>query len=69
MKPLEYKVKHPLMAGRNHFNSWVELCDTCMEVAMEQAQKELMPRLMDLAEFLCDQIIDTVEEREPQADY
>ena len=36
---------------------------------MEQAQKELMPRLMDLAEFLCDQIVDTVEEHVPQANY
>lgn len=36
---------------------------------MEQAQKELMPRLLELAEFLCDQIVNTVEEHEPQTDY
>ena len=61
-KRLHYKTNHPLYGSDNVFDSWMTLC----EVTLELAEQEMGRRMNDAICSLADEMIETVEEYEPQ---
>lgn len=45
------------------------LCEATLELAEEEAKRRLSPQLLQLTSDIADEMIETAEEYEPQADH
>lgn len=68
-KRLHYKTTHHLFGSDNVFDSWMTLCEATLEIAEEEAKRRLSPQLLQLTSDIADEMIETAEEYEPQADH
>lgn len=59
---------HPLIGAHLRFDSWSTLCEYVMEVAEEEAKKELRTQLIQRMSDMADEMIATAEEYEPETD-
>ena len=57
-----YKLTHPLYHSEDTFDSWLVLCETTVDIAMQEAQRQLQPQLEALFEKISDEMIATAEE-------
>ena len=53
---------HPLIGKNVRFDSWMVLCEYVLEVAEEEARKQLQGSLMELICRLSDEIIESAIE-------
>ena len=61
---LRYVISHPLIGDNVVFSSWVELCESCVDAAIEEATESLQSEIMRLADKIADEILRCVEEIE-----
>lgn len=64
-KQCHYLVNHPLMGMNCHFDSWVSLCEQALEVAEDEAKRQLNETLMELICKISDEIVACAQECEP----
>lgn len=65
-KRIHYKINHPLAGPNEHFDSWMSVCDRILELAEEEARECVYPEFKELVLIISDEIMDTVEEYEPE---
>lgn len=53
-----FHVTHPLYGKKCHFDSWTELVDATLDIAIKAIQARMNDEVMDLA----DEMIETAEE-------
>lgn len=63
-KRIQYSLNHVLVTENCHFDSWTTLCEYVMDIAIEEAKKQMSDQFEDLVCKLSDEIIDTAEEYE-----
>jgi len=61
-----FRTTHPL-TGKVVFDSWLTLCEYALDVAEKEAKERLIDKLIELTEQIADEIIESVEECEPEA--
>lgn len=67
-KRLHYKTTHPLYGSDNVFDSWMTLCELTMDLAEDEAKRRLNTLLVQTISDIADEMMETAEEYEPQAD-
>lgn len=67
-KRIHYQVIHPLVGSDNHFDSWMTMCEWAVEIAEQEAIKQLNGQLHDLTVKLSDELVASAVEYEPKVD-
>lgn len=57
---------HPLIGKNVRFDSWMVLCEYVLEVAEEEAKRQMQGQLMELICRLSDEIIESAVECEEE---
>lgn len=57
-----FKVNHPGYGSEVIFDSWMTLCEHTMELAEDEAKRQLMDELIRRTELIADEMIATAEE-------
>ena len=62
-KRVSYRLTHALIPEKDsHFDSWLMLCEYCVDVAEEEAHRRLYAATATLISDISDEIIATAEE-------
>lgn len=64
---IHYRTTHLLYGKENVFDSWMSLCEYTMDVAEEEAKRQLTEKLVELMNKIADEMIATAEEYDPQS--
>lgn len=59
---MKYTLKHHLISENHHFDSWMSLCEFVVERAIEISTDAFKNEIVEVANRLADEIIDTAEE-------
>lgn len=63
MPPSKYTLNHPLILRTTPFDSWLELCEHVMDIAIKEVEKLPQEQLVEAATRISDEIISTAEEQ------